>query len=207
MQVERPRAPEVPHVAPPIEDEVAPPVVRPALPDHEQRRLDIALDARDRLRERFVAWGAVPRPPMPALLDEEPGDPPFPGAIWTAGKWVWNDGRWEWRAGFWSDPDVFTGVMVGYGNDVELSGGELETESLRDHRNGNNDQVRDHRDGKSFGSDNVRDHRDDKKPEPTVRDHRRDEIPASPLARDHRDDKKKDDDDDNDRQIRDHRHH
>lgn len=202
-----PVAHEIPYVAPPTDEELAPPIAQPqARPDLEQRRLDIALHARDRLRQRFLAWGAVARPPMPALLDEEPGDPPYPGAIWTAGKWVWSNGRWEWRAGYWSDPDVFTGVMIGYGSDFEIGGGELETETLRDHRNGKNDRVRDHRDGQSWGSDNVRDHRDDKKPEPTVRDHRnsRDEIPASPL-RDHRDDKKQDDDDDDDRQIRDHR--
>ncbi len=180
--------------------------------DVEQRRLDIAQRAREDLRRRWLAWGAIPRPPMPALLAEEPGEPPFPGAVWTPGTWQWVNGRWTWRAGYWSNPDVFDDaggdltVGVGVGFDFDLGG---ETSRNRDHRTG--PRIRDHRDGKSERSE-IRDHRDGRstsKPEPTVRDHRnsREEMPKSTI-RDHRDDKKSDKDDDKDvRQgtVRDHR--
>lgn len=178
--------------------------------DVEQRRLDIAQRARDDLRRRWIAWGAIPRPPMPALLVEEPGEPPYPGAVWTPGRWEWVNARWTWRAGYWSTPDVFDDaggdLSVGVGFDFDLGGGE--TSRVRDHRTG--PRIRDHRDGKSDFGSQIRDHRDGRsssKPEPTVRDHRtnsREEMPKSTI-RDHRDDKKDDDKDDRQGTVRDHR--
>ncbi len=182
--------------------------------DVEQRRLDIAQRAREDLRRRWLAWGAIARPPMPAPLFEEPGEPPYPGATWTAGRWEWVNGRWTWRAGNWSSPDVFDdsgadlSVGLGVGFELDLGG---ETSPNRDHRTG--PRIRDHRDGKSDRGSEIRDHRDGRsptKPEPAVRDHRsnsREEMPKSTI-RDHRDDKKSDKDDDNDERqgtVRDHR--
>ena len=178
--------------------------------DLQQQRLDLAERARMALRARFVAWGAIPRPPMPALLAEESGDPPFAGARWVPGTWVWVEGRWQWRPGGWTDPDVFMDaggdVMVGYdlGGDLDLGVGQPEP-TIRDHRRGRDRAIRDHRAGDA--SPAIRDHRrdtDDKKAEPAVRDHRssRDEFPTSTI-RDHRDDKK--DDDDRGGNVRDHR--
>jgi len=192
--------------------------------DLQQRRLDLAQRARDDLRRRWVAWGAIPRPPMPALLAEEAGEPPFPGARWTPGMWEWVNGRWTWRAGYWSDPDVFGDaggdLMVGVetGLDFDLGGTSTGRPQIVDHRSG--PKVRDHRNGQDDGSATIRDHRDREspstspstsKPEPTVRDHRnnaREEMPKSTI-RDHRDDNKdedKDEDkDDRSGTVRDHR--
>jgi len=184
--------------------------------DLQQRRLDLALRAREDLRRRWLAWGAIPRPPMPALLAEEAGEPPFPGARWTPGRWEWADGKWTWRAGSWSDPDVFGDaggeLMVGVetGVDFDLGGTATGRPRIVDHRTG--PKIRDHRDGRDDGGATIRDHRDRapsaSKPDPTVRDHRnnaREEMPKSTI-RDHRDDTK-DDDDDDDRggNVRDHR--
>ena len=44
----------------------------------------------------------VPWAPPPMLV-EDPGPPPFYGAIWTGGYWVW-DGQWVWAAGRWMAP-------------------------------------------------------------------------------------------------------
>lgn len=192
-------------------DPYAAPPRRPVV-DPQQRRLDLAIATRDRLRERFVAWGAIPRPDKPAPLVEEPGEPPFPGAIWVDGKWVWANGRWEWREGYWIDPGGFDATPGGYIEDVQLGFGLDELDrvrdhrrgpQVRDHRNGRNDRVRDHRDGASWGGGEVRDHRRaDDTPSSNVRDHRsdrHDDTPQSTL-RDHRDDDK-----DDKVQIRDHR--
>lgn len=188
--------------------------------DPEQRRLDLATRARDDLRRRWMAWGAIPRPPMPALLAEVAGEPPYPGAVWTPGRWEWLSGRWTWRAGSWSDPDVFDGgadggdLLVGLETGMELEIGEGGERRGRprivDHRNG--PRIRDHRNGLDDSGPTVRDHRDrdssSSKPEPTVRDHRnnaREEMPKSTIH-DHRDSKKDDDkDDDRSGNVRDHR--
>ncbi|MDX2093963.1 MAG: YXWGXW repeat-containing protein [Kofleriaceae bacterium] len=169
--------------------------------DLEQRRLDLALRARTDLRARLVALGAIPRPPMPALLAEEPGDPPFPGARWTPGRWVWLNGSWQWQAGYWSDPSHFeeagsSEVLIGVGTGVGVGVGTDIFEPIRDHRT--EDRVRDHRTEAT-----VRDHRTESR-DAQIRDHRREEprTPA-PTVRDHRDDKK--DDHDRDTKIRDHR--
>ncbi|MDB4962947.1 MAG: hypothetical protein JWP01_2946 [Myxococcales bacterium] len=173
----------------------------PGTIDLQQYRLDLALQARDLLRKRWLAWGAIPRPPMPALLAEIAGEPPFPGAVWTPGRWVWTHGRWEWRRGSWSDPDVFLDAEVFVGADIG-TGIDAHDETLRDHRR--RERIRDHRDDDSGSS--IRDHRDreSSKAEPTVRDHRNnhDDTPKS-TVRDHRDDKKENDDDKS--TIRDHR--
>jgi hypothetical protein len=182
--------------------------------DLEQRRLDIALRAREDLRRRWQAWGAIPRPPMPELLAEVAGEPPFPGAVWTPGAWVWMNGRWTWRAGYWSEPDVFDGgdggeVMVGIetGMDFGFDGGRPVRPEVVDHRRGNR-KIRDHRDGDSRDGI-VRDHRDyqtSSKPEPTVRDHRNSrEQDTKSTVRDHRDDKDDKKDDDRGGNVRDHR--
>lgn len=179
--------------------------------DTQQRRLDLAHHAREGLRRRWVAWGAIPRPPMPALLAEEAGEPPHPGAKWTPGTWQWVNGRWTWRPGYWSDADVFDRtsgeVVVGLETGFELDlggsggGGSSETSRIRDHRTG--PQIRDHRNGRDDSGSSS-------KPEPTVRDHRnnsREEMPKSTI-RDHRDDKKSDPDDkpgDREGTVRDHR--
>jgi hypothetical protein len=173
--------------------------------DVEQRRLDIAQRARDDLRRRWVAWGAIPRPPMPALLAEEAGEPPFPGARWTPGTWQWVNGQWTWRAGFWSNPDVFDDaggdltVGIGMGFDFDLSGGGSDEESprVRDHHR-KGPRIRDHHKPEPI----VRDHykpepvvRDHPKPEPTVRDHPKSsrEEPKSTIRVHEKDDKKDED--------------
>lgn len=178
-----------------------------------QRRLDLAIAARDRLRERFVAYGAIPRPPMPAPLVEEPGEPPFLGAIWVDGKWVWTNGRWEWREGYWTSATLFDPSLEpdGYIEDVQLGFGLDELDRVRDHRrghrvrdhrNGKNDRVRDHRGGGggSWDSDKARDHRDDDKDDDksSIRDHRSNTHDDTPQwnPRDYRND---------DVQVRDHR--
>jgi hypothetical protein len=170
--------------------------------DLEQRRLDLALRARTDLRTRLVALGAIPRPPMPALLAEEPGDPPFPGARWTPGRWVWMNGHWEWQAGYWSDTSHFeevgsSQVYIGVGTGVGVGVSTDFFDPIRDHRT--EDRVRDHR---TDSSSNVRDHRTESR-DTQIRDHRREEPRSSePTVRDHRDNKK---DDDRDTKIRDHR--
>jgi len=184
--------------------------------DLEQRRLDIALRAREDLRRRWQAWGAIPRPPMPALLAEEPGEPPFPGAIWNPGAWVWVNGRWTWRAGYWSEPDVFDGggnseLMVGVetGLDFGFDSGRPVRPEVVDHRKGTN-KIRDHRDGNSREG-TVRDHRDysssgSSKSDDKVRDHRNSrEQESRSTVRDHRDDKDDKKDDDRAGNVRDHR--
>ncbi len=188
--------------------------------DIEQRRLDLALGARTSLRSRLVRFGAIARPPMPALIAETPGTPPFDGAIWIAGKWTWTAGRWQWTAGGWGDSDVFTaagdndyieppvedtsivddiidvGMSVGVGLGVGAGDRRAHRNELRESQQG---RVRDHR----TPTTSVRDHRDTptswtpSKSDPPPRDDRkRDE--------DKRDDKKSDDG--GTRMIRDHRH-
>jgi hypothetical protein len=194
--------------------------------DIEQRRLDMALRARTTLRDRWARFGAIARPPMPELLAENPGTPPFDGAIWISGKWTWLNGRWTWTAGGWSDPDVFT--EVGGEGPVEVvdDGGTLvedlidigigvgagvgaARQQVRDHRPAKpqRERLRDHRDGKSPRNRDIRDHRSS--------DHRESWTPSRndpPPARDNdnnkRDDEKRgssDDKDDRGPMVRDHR--
>lgn len=155
----------------------------PGVVDLEQYRLDLAHQAREQLRARWLARGAIPRPPMPPLLAEEPGEPPFPQAIWVRGTWEWSLGRWRWRPGYWTEPDVFVayddpgipdlaiGGAIGAGFSFGLTD---DLPAVRDHRGGN---------GRNYPT--VRDHRDRY---PAVRDHR-DRYPA---VRDHRKGKSKD---------------
>ncbi len=44
----------------------------------------------------------VPWAPPPMLV-EDPGPPPFYGAVWTGGYWVW-EGQWVWASGRWMAP-------------------------------------------------------------------------------------------------------
>jgi hypothetical protein len=168
--------------------------------DPLQRHLDHALAARASLRARLVALGAIPRPPRPDPIAEQPGDAPFAGARWMLGRWVWEAGAWGWHTGYWSDlahDEIYERELLG-GEDV-FYGSDLF--SSRD----------DERDRKWFGS-RVRDHRSDK-PTATIRDHRdHEDTSSSPTIRDHRDDKQDDKSDDNRHQdddgfgpIRDHR--
>ncbi|MGE0401045.1 MAG: hypothetical protein AB7T06_30325, partial [Kofleriaceae bacterium] len=188
--------------------------------DIEQRRLDMALHARTSLRSRWLRFGAIPRPPMPELIAENPGDPPFDGAVWIAGKWTWMNGRWEWTAGGWSDPDVFTEVGgdgpvevvedgstiiddvldVGVGVGVGVGAGAVR-EQTRDHRREPRPQMRDHR---TPPRETVRDHRatptswtPSKSEPPPARDNKRDD--------EEREDKRNDNDRGGGRFIRDHR--
>jgi len=188
------------------------------LRDREQVRIDIAVRARLRLTAQLLALGAIERPPMPELVAENPGPPPFDGAHWTAGKWTWTGGRWIWTPGGWSDPDVFTatGGDVRVGGEISvgigLGGGRGDGTGYtgsRDHRTPSTDSP-------STDSPIVRDHRATEptyvpptRSEPVVRDHRSD-APA-PAVRDHRkdDDKKSDDKKSDDKKdepkVRDHR--
>ncbi len=50
----------------------------------------------------------VPWAPPPMLV-EDPGPPPFYGAVWTGGYWDWQ-GQWVWAHGRWLGPPA-----VGYG--------------------------------------------------------------------------------------------
>lgn len=165
--------------------------------DIEQRRLDMALGARTSLRARLVRLGAIARPPMPALIAENPGVAPFDGAVWIPGKWVWMNGRWNWSAGGWSDPDVFTAaggdeyleppiddsfiddfIPVGVGVGVGVGGRDatrdhrrpaVQRERLRDHRTHSRSQVRDHRDNSTSWTPSKSD------PPPSRDDHKRDD--------------------------------
>ncbi|MDQ3369608.1 MAG: hypothetical protein M3680_29620, partial [Myxococcota bacterium] len=70
-------------------------------------RATAALRARVALRTQLVAFGARARPPMPAVMLEQPGPAPFDGARWIAGTWGWTGTTWAWTAGGWTDADRF----------------------------------------------------------------------------------------------------
>ena len=38
----------------------------------------------------------------PAPRYEVVGRPPYPGARWSAGKWVWINNHWVWNGGHWA---------------------------------------------------------------------------------------------------------
>ncbi len=191
--------------------------------DIEQRRLDIALHARTSLRDRWTRFGAIARPPMPELLAENPGPPPFEGAIWIHGKWTWRNGQWTWVAGGWADPDVFTEVggdgpvevvedggtivddLVDFGLGVGVGvGAGAARGSVRDHRTKPaRERLRDHR---TPTRSNIRDHRSTENRE-TFTPSRSDPPPAR-TDDSRRDDEKRgngDSKDDRGPMIRDHR--
>jgi hypothetical protein len=86
-----------------------------ALAELERQRGAEALRVRARIAGLLIGYGAVKRPPMPALLDENPGAAPFEGARWIAGHWVWESAKWSWIRGGWRDDTVF-GVAGGPSN-------------------------------------------------------------------------------------------
>jgi hypothetical protein len=175
------------------------------------RRIQIALSVRAELQASLVRIGARERPPMPALIAENPGSRPFDGAAWIAGHWQWTGGEWSWVGGGWRDTTTFgasgsvggaivtvgataasvvidtppyTDPSIGAQPDVPV------TSNVRDHRTSDTPVVRDHR--SKDEPPVVRDHRGKDEP-PVVRDHRSkdDDKPATktddkPVVRDHR---------------------
>jgi hypothetical protein len=135
----------------------------------------------------YLEWlGAVPPPPMPDPIYEDPGEPPVIDAIWVTGEWTWRGGAWVWIGGSWSFPtDRFT---VEYHDDDD----DEPRPRVIDHREETRPRERDHRDD----GVRTRDHREER-PEP------RDE--PRPRVRDHREERKDDDDDDDRPRRRDHR--
>ena len=174
------------------------------------RREADALQTRARVRIYLVALGAKERPPRPAPLPEEPGEPPLEGAVWGPGGWAWRDGQWAWIPGSWREPrdhgdhgsddlaglDLALGILgavLGDGDGDGDGGARRRSASIeggvRDHRRGTGDPiVRDHRAGKrDDAAPIVRDHRAGRTSEPVIRDHRENKPPApSPIVRDHR---------------------
>ncbi|HEY4243883.1 MAG TPA: hypothetical protein VGM88_28915 [Kofleriaceae bacterium] len=75
----------------------------------ERVRFAAAVQFRSSVTDYLLASGARLRPPRPALIAEVSGVAPFPGAVWTAGRWAWHDDAWSWGwvAGGWSDPTRF----------------------------------------------------------------------------------------------------
>jgi len=73
----------------------------------EQVRVAAALSIRANLRAQLISYGARERPPMPALIVENPGTQPFDGAVWITGSWSWTAGQWVWSAGGWQDQSTF----------------------------------------------------------------------------------------------------
>lgn len=143
------------------------PTVMPTAP--LQHRLAQATHVRGALRARWEGLGAVPRPPRPAPLVEEPGEPPIEGARWLPGAWAWIDGRWVWHAGGWMlpgepvPPDI-AALGIGLALDVPLDvpprdgsrDGRDEPVKIRDHRD--NEKADDRTDERK--DDKIRDHRD-----------------------------------------------
>lgn len=155
------------------------PEPRPIAADPLQHRLAQATHVRGALRARWEALGAVPRPPRPAALVEEPGEPPVDGARWLPGAWAWIEGRWVWHPGSWVLPgepvpaDV-AALGLGFGFDLafdaDTGGGRPDRgPRIRDHRGGRDETVR------------IRDHRDDAKADDRKDDRKDDKV------RDHRD--------------------
>jgi hypothetical protein len=176
------------------------------------RRIEVALSVRAELQASLVRIGARERPPMPALIAENPGSRPFDGAAWIAGHWQWTGGEWSWVAGGWRDTTTFGtsgsvgGAIVNIGAtaatvvidppaytdpSISVTADVPVSTTVRDHRTSDTPVVRDHR---TKDEPTVRDHRT--KDEPTVRDHRKDDdkpaTPATPttdtkpVVRDHR---------------------
>ena len=155
---------------------------------------------RQAMVDYLVLLGARLRPPMPPVRPEDPGDAPFDGAVWIAGRWIWNIGAWTWEAGGWRD-------RRGFQRDTVVDN-EPRGWTTRDHRSeagsgsGSGSIYLPPSSNSGGGGVTVRDHRGDsgKRDEPSikVRDHRRD-----------KDDDKKDDDKDKDDdskvKVRDHR--
>jgi hypothetical protein len=75
--------------------------------------LDVVMRARIQMRAYLVAMGARERPPMPALIAENPGARPFDGASWIAGHWTWSGVEWGWNPGGWTDRSVSFGASGG----------------------------------------------------------------------------------------------
>lgn len=69
-------------------------------------RARLAASARVSMSDYLVSLGARKRPPMPAIIVEQPGSRPFDGAVWIAGKWSWSGVEWTWTAGAWMDETV-----------------------------------------------------------------------------------------------------
>jgi len=67
----------------------------------DAQRTVAALQIRGRVRAQLATLGAVERPPMPEAIAETQGDAPFPGAVWSAGRWTWDGARWTWIRGGW----------------------------------------------------------------------------------------------------------
>jgi len=159
----------------------------------EQRRLELAMTARTELRAYLVSIGARERPPMPALVAENPGTAPFSGAEWIAGHWTWTGTAWSWNAGGWRDASVSFGAAGG-GEVVVGSPAVIETpvvvpviiDALSSTMSSSSSTttsvsggIRDHRTvtvtpPRTQSTPTVRDHREPAKPttDPKVRDHR-----------------------------------
>jgi hypothetical protein len=60
-----------------------------------QAAIDLRVLAKLRLRQ----LGAVDRPPCPPPVVETPPTPPFPTAVWIAGRHDWNGAAWLWIGG------------------------------------------------------------------------------------------------------------
>ena len=171
------------------------------------RREADALQTRARVRAYLVALGARERPPRPAPLPEEPGEPPFEGAVWGRGGWVWRDGQWAWIPGGWGGSSDEGGDRIaGFDLAISILGAVLDDDGdgdgsgrrrrsatleggVRDHRRGDGDPiVRDHRAGKrDDATPIVRDHRAGRSSEPVIRDHREIKLAAPPpIVREHR---------------------
>ena len=180
----------------------------------ERQRIQLALGARVELQAYLVSIGARQRPPMPAILVENPGPPPFDGAQWTTGRWQWNRAEWVWIAGGWTDATVFgtagssgTGIAItpvvidtpAIQVNVPTGGGISVDLGVRDHRTSSQAPATTTSTTSTTSDGAVRDHRTNTRPvvtppppppssSPTVRDHRRTPpAPApEPTVRDHR---------------------
>ncbi len=158
------------------------------------RRYARVLEVRAEVATYLRGLGAYDKPPMPDVLDEDPGAPPLDGAVWIAGEWTWRGGAWVWLGGGWTIPDV-TRVVVG----VDVGGHDAPRPTVVDHRDGAPDRgrVEDHRDAPRHERPQTRDHRDDDRDrgaaaQPTTRDHR-DEPRAkdAPRPSDDREDRER----------------